>query len=373
MATSTSSGKPKRELWDGTAFNYADTIADLVRRREDEGFDGRNFGDSQNRYSDPFVCMGIAAAVTKTLKFSTGVTNPVTRHPAVMASSFGAVQLATGGRAYVGIARGDSALAHIGMAPAPVPVFEKYVDVLQRYLAGKEVSFEDVNAAMGGPRTDIRRAEELHIGKVPEFSKMQWLPGNMPKVPVDVYATGPKIISVGARLGDQVTFAVGAQPSRIKWAMDLAREERRKAGLDPNAISFGAMVGLGLDDDLDRARRRIAGVVAVSTRFSVMHRTPIGPVDTEDAPIFKNLHDGYDMTRHSVTTSNQAGLLPDWFMDKHAIIGPSSVAAERLIELFELGIERIVLLFNASHHGSDDEINAVYKRFSKEVIPKVKS
>ena len=36
------------------------------------------------------------------------------------------------------------------------------------------------------------------------------------------------------------------------------------------------------------------------------------------------------------------------------------------------GIERIVLLFNASHHGADDEINAVYKRFSREVIPKVK-
>ena len=372
MADKNVGKKGKRELWDGTAFNYADTIADLVRRREGEGFDGRNFGDSQNRYSDPFVCMGIAAAVTKTLKFSTGVTNPVTRHPAVMASAFGAVQLASGGRAYVGIARGDSALAHIGLAPVPVPVFEKYVDVLQRFLAGKEVPFEEVNAAMGGARKDVRSADALHIGKVPLASKMQWLPGDMPKVPVDVYATGPRIISVGARLGDRVTFAVGAQPKRIKWAMDLAREERKKAGLDPD-ISYGAMVGLGLDDDLDRARKRIAGVVSVSSRFSVMHRDPVGPVDAADVAVFKTLHDGYDMTRHSVTTSNQTGLLPDWFMDKHAIIGPSSVAVERLIEIFELGIERIVLLFNASHHGAQDEINAVYKRFAKEVIPKVRA
>ena len=259
------------------------------------------------------------------------------------------------------------------MAPVPVPVFEKYVDVLQRYLAGKEVPFDEVNAAMGGPRKDVRSAEELHIGQVPKTSKMQWLPGDMPKVPVDVYATGPRIISVGARLGDQLTFAVGAQPKRIKWAIDLAREERRKAGLDPNGISFGAMVGMGLDDDLDRARKRIAGVVSVSSRFSVMHRTPIGPVDAEDEAVFKQLHDGYDMTRHSVVTSNQTGLLPDWFMDKHAIIGPSSVAIERLIEIFELGIERIVLLFNASHHGAQAEIDAVYRRFAKEVIPKVKS
>lgn len=365
-------GRPRREIWDGTGFNYADTIAEMMRTREAQGFDGRNFGDSQNRYSDPMVCMGIAAAVTRTIKFSTGVTNTVTRHPAVMASAFGAVQLASGGRAYVGIARGDSALAHIGMAPAPVPAFEKYVDVLQRYLAGKEVPFEEVDAAMGGRRTDVRRADELHIGAVPTVSKMQWLPGNMPKVPVDVYATGPKIISIGARLADQVTFAVGAQPSRIKWAMDLARAEARKAGRDPDSISYGAMVGVGLDDNLDRGRKRIAGVVAVSSRFSVMHRTPIGPIDAEDVPVFQALHDGYDMNKHSVTTSNQTGLLPDWFMDKHAIIGPPSVAVDRLIEIFELGIERIVVLFNASHHGAEDEIRAVYERFSKEVIPKAR-
>jgi 5,10-methylenetetrahydromethanopterin reductase len=317
------------------------------------------------------VCMGIAAAMTKTIQFSTGVTNCVTRHPAVMASSFGAVQLASGGRAHVGIARGDSALAHIGLAPAPVPVFEKYVDVLQRYLAGKEVPFEEVDAAMGGPRRDMRRAEELHIGDVPKVSRMQWLPGSMPKVPVDVYATGPKIISVGARLADRVTFAVGAQAKRIRWAMELARDERRKAGLDPEGVSFGAMVGVGLDDNPDRGRKRIAGVVAVSQRFSVMHGKPIGPIDAEDVPVFKALHDGYDMNRHSVTTSNQAGLLPDWFMDKHAIIGPPAAAVDRLTEIFELGIDRIVVLFNASH-GVQEENDAVYRRFAKEVLPNVR-
>jgi 5,10-methylenetetrahydromethanopterin reductase len=365
--------KAKREFWDGTGLNYPLAIPEWVKRLEGDGFDGRNFCDSQNRYADPFVCMGLAAGVTKTLKFSTGATNPVTRHPALMANVIGTVQVATGGRAYLGIARGDSALAHIGKAPAPPEVFERYCKVVQAYLSGNEVPFAEVDAAMGGVRKDLRSAEELHIGKVPTGSKLQWLPGDVPKVPMDVYATGPKIMAIGARHAEQLTFAVGAHPARIRWAMDLAKQVRREAGLDPNGISYGAMVGMGLDDDLDRARKRIAGVVAVSTRFSVMHGKPIGPVDKEDEPIFRSLHDGYDMTRHAVTTSNQAGLLPDWFMDKHAVIGPPAVARDRLIELFELGIERIVLLFNASHHGVQEEINAVYRRFAKEVLPAVKS
>ena len=41
-----------------------------------------------------------------------------------------------------------------------------------------------------------------------------------PKVPVDVAATGPKMIEIGARLAERVTFAVGADPARVRWAIE---------------------------------------------------------------------------------------------------------------------------------------------------------
>src|SRR5438105_3703561 len=87
---------------------------------EAEGYDGLAFVDSQNLAGDCYVALALAAAATQRLKLATGVTNPFTRHPAVAACAIASVQAESGGRAMLGIGRGDSALAHLGFAPAPV-------------------------------------------------------------------------------------------------------------------------------------------------------------------------------------------------------------------------------------------------------------
>ena len=111
-------------------------------RAEEIGYDGIVYVDSQNRYGDTYVAMALAAHATSTVKLGTGVTNSHTRHPAVTASAIATVQVESGGRAYLGIGRGDSALAHLGRAPDSVPKFENYLDRLQGYLRGEEVPFE---------------------------------------------------------------------------------------------------------------------------------------------------------------------------------------------------------------------------------------
>ena len=49
----------------------------------------------------------------------TGVTNPATRHPAALATAIATVQEESGGRAILGIGRGDTALFHLGRTPMP--------------------------------------------------------------------------------------------------------------------------------------------------------------------------------------------------------------------------------------------------------------
>src|SRR5947208_2352240 len=95
-----------------------------AERAEASGFDGLLLVDSQNLAGDPYVSLALAAKVTDRLKLGTGVTNPVTRHAAATASAIATVQGESGGRAQLGIGRGDSALAHLGRAPAKVDEFE---------------------------------------------------------------------------------------------------------------------------------------------------------------------------------------------------------------------------------------------------------
>ena len=59
--------------------------------------------DSQNLWGDPYVCLALAGAATGRLGLATSVTNPVTRYPAVTASSALSLQGSSGGRMVLGI------------------------------------------------------------------------------------------------------------------------------------------------------------------------------------------------------------------------------------------------------------------------------
>lgn len=165
-----------------------------AKRAEDEGWDGIGLVDSQNLAGDPYIELALAANATEQIRLGTAVTNPLTRHPAAMATAIATVQAESDGRAVLGIGRGDSALAHLGLAPAPVPTFERYLARLQGYLRGDDVPF-DVELDGGG---EVKAADALHMASGPQASRLRWLRDGFVKVPVDVAATGPKVIAAAA-------------------------------------------------------------------------------------------------------------------------------------------------------------------------------
>src|SRR5262245_31704994 len=206
------------QLWTLTHSN-PDHVEDAARRAEAAGWDGLLVVDSQNLAGDSYVALTLAAKATTRLLLGTGVTNSVTRHPAVTASAALAVQSTSGGRMVLGIGRGDSALAHLGRSPGRFAPFERYVDALQRYLRGEEVSFDLI------PMDDRIAApvDALELKDHPSSSRIRWAKG-LAKVPVEVAATGPKVIEMAGRLADRVVFTLGAVPERIRWGIDLVRE-----------------------------------------------------------------------------------------------------------------------------------------------------
>ena len=300
---------------------------------ESAGYDGLALVDSQNLAGDCYVGLALAARATTRLRLATGVTNPLTRHPAATAAAIAAIQAESGGRAVLGIGRGDSALAHLGYAPAPVPVFERTLDRIQGYLRGEEVPFaDDANLAT------------LGLADAPKASRLNWLSSDLPKVPVDVAATGPKMIAIAATRAERVSFAVGADPARIRWGIETARTARRKAGLDPAGISLGAWLNVVVHDDPEEARRLGEGGLALFARFSALHGTPVGPVSESDRALLRRVHDAYDMNRHARTGSQQAALLGGDFASRFAVYGPPDRVIARLSELRALGLERFVIV-----------------------------
>lgn len=327
-------------------------ISATAERAEADGWDGLAVVDSQNLSGDCYVALTMAAQNTDRLKLATGVTNPVTRHPAVTAAAIASVHLVSNGRAVLGIGRGDSALAHLGRAPARVADFEHYLEALQTYLRGEAVAFDDLDFS----ESSAPPVESLALAHAPDASVINWLPGRLDKVSVEVAATGPRVLAAAARHADRVVLALGADPARIQWAIDHVRQARVDAGLDPDAIEIGSYVNVGPHEDLAKARDVVRGGLSTFARFSVMHGAVASPATAFQTAVLEEVHERYDMTSHTRTGSDQAEVLPDDFVDAMAIVGPAGRCVERLQELQGLGLSK--MLFVGVSAGADPEAGA---------------
>jgi 5,10-methylenetetrahydromethanopterin reductase len=334
------------------------SIARFAERLEADGFAGLAVVDSQNLSGDTYVSLALAARATSRLGLATGVTNPYTRHPAVTASAIASVQAVSGGRAVLGIGRGDSALAHLGLAPAPVAVFEAYLRRLQGYLRAEDVVFDDAG--------DVASVDALGLGDQPAASRLEWIAG-LPKVPVDVAATGPRVIELAARLADGITFAVGADAERLEWAIATAQAARAAAPAECR-LSFGAYVNVAVHPDVDVARRLVAGGMSTLARCNVMHGRTVGPFDAGSQAMLGELGRRYDMTRHTQSGSPQAEALAPEFIDRYGVVGPPDAVIERLRELAGLGIERFAFL-GAWAPGLEAERRVARRLLADEVLP----
>jgi 5,10-methylenetetrahydromethanopterin reductase len=337
---------------------------DAARKVEAEGWDGQMFMDSQSLCADPYVRMGVWAAATERLKLSTGVTNPLTRHPAVTAAAAATLQSISGGRAVLGIGRGDSALAYLGHAPAGLALFRRTLRELQTLLSGGEVAF----GAHDGVASSL---DTLSLGGRPTACRLKWLPAASPKVPLDVAATGPKVIEISAPIAERVTFSVGAIAERMSWALDLARAVRRDPGLAENGISFGAQIIVVCHPDREAVRAAATSLVAPLARFQVIQGDAAGPQSGSDQENFTAIRRGYDMNRHGDLSHDKIkGATLTWdFVQRFAIVGPPDHCTERLLQLASLGIERFVIVGPGFHPESGPTGRSL---FVSEVMPAVR-
>ena len=321
--------------------------ADQAAWAERAGFDGVLLADSETIVGDPFVELGVISRGTTRLGLGTGVINPVTRHAAVVAAAAATLQRESAGRAVLGIGRGDSALSRIGLAQPTTAELFAFVRGVRAHLRGQPSATASVPARLG------------------------WLTTDDTPPPVEVAATGPKTIALAATTADRTMLTVGADPSRIATAVDAARTARAEAGLDANDAHIGAYLNVACLDDVATARDLVRGSAAIFARFSSrsVTRDPAGN-DRDDA-VIRSLADSYDPARHGETTNIHAQSLPDDFVDRFAVVGPPSTCIDRLNELIDLGLDRIVVVPGSrdSEPRLLDESNAM---FAEQVLPRLR-
>ncbi len=224
------------------ALTQIDEVEALALQTEQLGFDGLMLSDSQNLQSDPYASLTLAARCSQKLTLGTAATNIETRHPAVTACSIATLDEVSQGRALLGVGRGDTAVTRLGIKPRPLPAFEAALRELQAYLRGETV----------GP------------------SPIVWLAGRR-KVPLSLFASGPRAIAVGAACAEQITLAVGAEPTWVAWGKKLA-----------GSTPVGLVVQLGLGAG---GRELVRGNVSLFAGFAGAARRVPGLLSPEDCQL----------------------------------------------------------------------------------------
>ena len=324
--------------------------APLAQEIESMGFDILLCPDTQNLSPDPIGQLSLAGNATSTLRVGTGVTNPITRDPAVLASSLATLAVETNGRAICGIGRGDSSLAHIGRGNGTTAELRTFISRLKAYLSGDTVD------RSGHP------------------SFLRWLE-SYPRqsVAIDIACTGPKTIEMAVEIADRVSFAVGSAPERIEWAMNIAEAHLKDIGRPRDSIQLGAYVNLVCHESEEQALalgRLIAGMVA---HFAGLKHAPTAHLPDTLRAIAEGMQSQYDMERHSQEDGSHLALIDDTFVDWFSICGPPEKCITRLRSLVDLGLEHVYQLGGspvAHPHGARQMAMVEQaKLFAAQVIP----
>jgi 5,10-methylenetetrahydromethanopterin reductase len=317
------------------SYAMPDEVEREAAEAERDGWDGLLFQDSQNLTPDITVAMTLAARATDHLLVGTAVTNLVTRNPAVVASMFATLQHVSGGRATLGVARGDTALHLVGEQAPGVDDFTVLLERVRSYLAGQTVRIGDVE------------------------SRIQWLPDpTTTPVPINVFGSGPRNLQAAAEHGDVVTMTVGAEADQVRWGLGQVRA----ASSD---VPVGALVVAAVGTDLPALRELVRANASISAHF---RRDATAILGTSDAAVVADVTRDYDDVNHATAAAAQARDLPDDFLDRFCVIGTPDHCVERLGELVGLGLDHVIVV--GAGRDTDPAVREESERlFAREVLP----
>ena len=336
----------KTEFW-VTNFAAPGRAGRIARRYEDDGWDGMLFTDSQHHNGDVYQSLAIASVATERMGLGTGVTNPLTRNAAVTAAAILSVQVESNGRAILGIGRGDSSLGHLGLGPATVAELEDYVAKVQGYLRGEAV------------------VQNNHA------APLKWI-GGIPKPPVDIAATGPRVCEVAGRMADSITVAVGADTGRMRRNIDRARAAREAAGLDPATLATGAYLNVAAHSDVDVARRVVRGSIGTMAHFSSMRGAPLDEVADTERGVVRDVGKHYQLSLHGDVRAAHLRQVDGDFIDRFGVVGTPEQVVEQLgTMLEEVSLGRVCMM-HGSRGADPTELAEVRDCLAREVLPKLR-
>src|SRR5258707_10353718 len=300
-----------------------DRLNDLVKMAEDYGAEAIGTYDSAFIGDDAFVRLALMAVASTRARIGLRPTNPITREPQVMASFLASIDSLTGGRAFMDMASGDSAVLNIGYQVASRARIEDYVTCVRDLLAKGEATYQ-------GRSQRVRWASTVTRQRIPIF----------------ICAEGPKMLHLGGRIGDGVTAGTGLLPEVIKDTIARVHAGALEAGRSPSDVDVWFTTRTSLDEDRDRAIQGVKASVSSILNHSMRFGLDNKHLPAELRGKAQEYVDGYDLYDHVLHEGRnpkrmEALGLTQYAIDRFALAGNASDWIKRIEQIAEAGARKI--------------------------------
>ncbi|HEV8440196.1 MAG TPA: LLM class flavin-dependent oxidoreductase [Methylomirabilota bacterium] len=296
---------------------------DLAKMADDYGAAAIGTYDSAFLGGDAYVRATLLSLASSRARVGLRPTNPLTREPQVMASFLASIDSLTGGRAFVDIASGDSAVLNIGYGVASRARIEDYVGCLRDLLATGEATYQGRPQRVRWASTAVR-----------------------PRIPISICAEGPRMLHLGGRIGDGVVAGTGLLPEVIRDTIARIHAGAREAGRDPSEVDIWFTTRSSLHQDRETAIESVKASVSSILNHSMRFGLDGKHVPDDLRAKIQSYVDGYVLYDHVLHAGQNPKRMEDLGLTDYAIRrfalagGPGDWIA-RIEELAEAGATKL--------------------------------
>src|SRR6202167_4483935 len=284
------------------------TYASLAPRIEELGFAAISVYADLG-YPSPVLPLIIAAQATRRIRLGPACLNPYLLHPVEIANQLHMLDSISGGRAYLGLARG-AWLDAVGVSQdRPVRRLREAVDVIRRLMRGDDTGYQG---------EIFRAAPGVRLAAQPVRPDVDLLLG----------AWGPLGLALAGELAAEVKIGGTANPALVPRARQALARGAARAGRPAADVGLVCGAVTVVDDDGASARRLARAEVAT-------YLPVVAALDgaAELAPMQRLVRAG---------DHDAAGrLVPDAVLDQFAFSGTPGQVAEQVQALLQAGATRV--------------------------------
>jgi 5,10-methylenetetrahydromethanopterin reductase len=325
---------------DQTGEATQQTLA-MARAADEAGIDAIWVSEDPEGW-DAFALLGAIATVTSNAALGTGVTSPYPRHPNLLAASVSTLDRLSGGRAVLGLGRGQVEWHRDALGVdtgRPLIVLRETISLVRDWWQ---------------PPFQASSPADAH------FRVRHWERTIAPlqgQVPIYLAAAGPRALALAGSICDGVIFNILTGEDFLRQAIPRVRQAAAAAGRDPNALAFVLRTPVEVVADAATERQVIDRSKAI---LALIHTLPgmerLVTVEGLDVPA---LLDDLRTVMHTEETLAEGGgfpalrrdgdlraaraLIPDELIRQLAIIGPLPVVKERLQRLATIGVTHVTV------------------------------